>query len=103
MYRTVDKLVSRNILSTTLSIPKLCIPAEPREAVELALRKKEDEVKKIKKSGQGIIEKISSEIASTNGISVPTFRVIQGRTNTYSDISRIIENSSDTIYIGTTG
>ena len=102
MYRTVDKLVSRNILSTTLSIPKLCIPAEPREAVELALRKKEDEVKKIKKSGQGIIEKISSEIASTNGISVPTFRVVQGRTNTYSDISQIIENSSETIYIVTT-
>ncbi len=102
MYRTVDKLVSRNILSTTLSIPKLCIPAEPRKAVELALRKKEDEVKKIKKSGQGIIEKISSEIASTNGISVPTFRVIQGRANTYSDISQIIENSSETIYIATT-
>ena len=102
MYRTVDKLVNRNILSTTLSIPKLCIPAEPREALELALRKKEDEVKKIKKSGQDIIEKINSEITSSNGISVPTFRVVQGRTNTYSDIAQIIENSSETIYIVTT-
>lgn len=102
MYRTVDKLVNRNILSTTLSIPKLCIPAEPTEAFELALRKKEDEVKKIKKSGHQIIEKISSEITSTNGISVPTFRVVQGRANTYSDIAQIIENSSDTIYIVTT-
>jgi sugar-specific transcriptional regulator TrmB len=102
MYRTVDKLTSRNILSTTLSIPKLCIPVEPQEALELALRKKEDEVKKIKKSGQGIIKKISSEITITNGITVPTFRVVQGRTNTYSDIAQIIENSSNTIYIVTT-
>ena len=102
MYRTVDKLVNQNILSTTLSIPKLCIPAEPQEALELALRKKEDEVKKIKKSGQRIIEKISSKITSTDGISVPTFRVVQGRTNTYSDISQIIENSSNTVYIVTT-
>jgi sugar-specific transcriptional regulator TrmB len=102
MYRTVDKLVSRNILSTTLSIPKLCIPVDPKEAVKLALRKKEDEVKKIKKTGQGIVEKITSEITITNGITVPTFRVVQGRANIYSDIAQLIENSSGTIYIVTT-
>ncbi len=102
MYRTVDKLVSRNILSTTLSIPKLCIPVDPKEAVKLALRKKEDEVRKIKKSGHGIIEKITSEITITNGITVPTFRVVQGRANIYSDIAQMIENSSGTIYIVTT-
>jgi len=102
MYRTVDKLVSRNILSTTLSIPKLCIPADPKEALKLALRKKEEEVKKIKKSGNGIIEKINTEISITNGISVPTFRVIQGRANIYSDIAQIIEKSSSIVYIVTT-
>jgi len=101
-YRTVDKLVSRNILSTTLSIPKLCIPVEPKEALKLALRKKEDEVKKIKKSGQGIIKKIGSEITIVDGITVPTFRVVQGRANIYSDIAQIIENSSGIIYIVTT-
>ena len=101
-YRTVDKLVSRNILSTTLSIPKLCIPVEPKEALKLALRKKEDEVKKIKKSGQGIIKKISSEITIIDGVTVPTFRVVQGRANIYSDIAQIIENSSGIIYIVTT-
>ncbi len=101
-YRTVDKLVSRNILSTTLSIPKLCIPVEPKEALKLALRKKEDEVKKIKKSGQGIIKKISSEITIVDGITVPTFRVVQGRANIYSDIAQIIEDSSGIIYIVTT-
>ena len=101
-YRTVDKLVSRNILSTTLSIPKLCIPVAPKKALELALRKKEDEVKKIKKSGQGIIKKISSEITIVDGITVPTFRVVQGRANIYSDIAQIIENSTGPIYIVTT-
>ena len=101
MYRTVDKLVNRNILSTTLSIPKLCIPVEPKEALRLALRKKEDEVKKIKKSGQTIIDRITNEVSSTNGVSVPTFRVVQGRMNIYSDIAHIIENSSGIVYIVT--
>jgi sugar-specific transcriptional regulator TrmB len=102
MYRTVDRLVSKNILSTTLSIPKLCIPADPKDALKLALRKKEEEVRKIKNSGDVIIEKINSEIAVKNGISVPTFRVIQGRTNVYSDIAQIIEKSTDIVYIVTT-
>lgn len=102
MYRTVDKLVSRNIISTTLSSPKLCIAADPQDALKIALRKKEDEVNKIKKSGEAIIEKINSEITTKQGTNVPTFRVVQGRGNIYADIAQLIENSSDTVYISTT-
>jgi len=102
MYRTVDKLVNRNIISTTLSSPKLCIAAEPQEALKIALRKKEDEVNRIKKEGEAIIEKINNEITTKQGTNVPTFRVVQGRGNIYADIAQLIENSSGTTYISTT-
>ena len=102
MYRTVDKLVSRNIISTTLSSPKLCIAADPQDALKIALRKKEDEVNRIKKGGEAIIEKINNEITTKQGTNVPTFRVVQGRGNIYADIAQLIENSSDTVYISTT-
>jgi sugar-specific transcriptional regulator TrmB len=102
MYRTVDKLVSRNIISTTLSSPKLCIAAEPQDVLKIALRKKEDEVNRIKKDGEAIIEKINSEITTKQGTNVPTFRVVQGRGNIYADIAQLIENSSGIIYISTT-
>ena len=102
MYRTVDKLVSRNIISTTLSSPKLCIAAEPQDALKIALRKKEDEVNRIKKDGEAIIEKINREITTKQGANVPTFRVVQGRGNIYADIAQLIENSSGIIYISTT-
>ena len=102
MYRTVDKLVSRNIVSTTISSPKLCIASDPQEALKIALRKKEDEVNRIKKSGEAIIEKINKEITTNQVSSVPTFRIVQGRTNIYADIAQMIENSTDTIYIVTT-
>jgi len=102
MYRTVDKLVSRNIISTTLSSPKLCIAADPHDALKIALRKKEDEVNRIKKDGEAIIEKINSEITTKQGTNVPTFRVVQGRGNIYADIAQLIENSSGIIYISTT-
>jgi sugar-specific transcriptional regulator TrmB len=102
MYRTVDKLVSRNIISTTLSSPKLCIAADPHDALKIALGKKEDEVNKIKKSGEAIMDKINNEITTNQVSTVPTFRVVQGRQNIYADIAQLIENTTDVIYIATT-
>ena len=102
MYRTVDKLVSRNIISTTLSSPKLCIAAEPHQALKITLGKKEDEVNKIKKSGEAIIEKINNQITTNQSNSVPTFRVAQGRQNIYADIAQMIEETTDVLYIVTT-
>jgi len=102
MYRTVDKLVDRNIISTTLSSPKLCIAVEPEKALRFALEKKEEEIKKIKKSGEAIVDKINSEISTNQGTNIPTLRIIQGRANIYSDIAQMIENCTDTVFIATT-
>jgi len=102
MYRTVDKLVSRNIISTTLSSPKLCIATNPHDVLKIALGKKEDEINKIKKSGQAIMEKINNEITNNQITTVPTFRVVQGRQNIYSDIAQLIENTTNVLYIVTT-
>ncbi|NIP62912.1 MAG: TrmB family transcriptional regulator [Nitrosopumilaceae archaeon] len=102
MYRTVDKLVNMNIVSTTLSSPKLCIPVKPQEALKISLRKKEDEIKKIKKIGEEVVDRINDEISSNQTTNFPTFRVVQGKSNIFADIAQLIENSSDTVYIATT-
>jgi sugar-specific transcriptional regulator TrmB len=102
MYRIVDKLVSRKIISTTLSSPKLCIAVNPHDALKIALEKKEDEVNKIKKSAKVLIDKINNEITTNQVNEVPTFRVVQGRENIYTDIAKLIENTTDVIYIVTT-
>jgi len=102
MYRIVNKLLSRNIISTTLSSPKLCIAVDPHDALKIALKKKEDEVNKIKKSAKVIIDKINNEITTNQVNEVPTFRVVQGRENIYTDIAKLIENTTDVIYIVTT-
>jgi len=101
-YRTIDKMISTNILSTTFSSPKLCIPIEPEEALKLALRKKEEELDRIKKSGKKVIRDINDVFVSHHISSLPTFRVVQGRSNVYFDIEQLIENSSDVVYIATT-
>jgi len=103
MYRCIDKLVDRNFISTTLSSPKLCIAVEPEIALKLALERKESEIMKIKKSGEAIIEKITDiRYCPNQGTNLPTLRIIQGRTNIYSDIAQMIENCTDTLYLATT-
>jgi sugar-specific transcriptional regulator TrmB len=102
MYRTVDKLVDRNIISTTLSIPRFCIAIELEKALKIALEKKEKEILKIKKTGEAIVDKINSEISTYQETTIPTLRIVQGRDNIYSDIAQLIENCTDTVYIATT-
>ena len=103
MYRIIDKLVDRNIISTSLSNPKLCTAIEPENALKLGLEKKEEEIKKIKKSGKAIIEKITSiRYCPNQGTNIPTLRKVQGRANIYSDIGQMIENCFETVFIVTT-
>lgn len=78
------------------------LAADPHDALKIALGKKEDEVHKIKKSGEAIIEKINKEIATNQINSVPTFRIVQGRQNIYADIAQMIETTKDEVYIATT-
>ena len=102
MYRTINRLVDRNIVSTTLSSPRFCTAVEPEKALKIALEKKEGEIKKIKKSGKAIVDKINNEITINQGTNIPIFRIVQGRANIYSDIAQMIENCTDTVYIATT-
>lgn len=102
-YRSIDKLIDRKIVSTTLSSPKLCIPVEPENALKMALERKKSEIMKITKSTNDIIEKITSiRYCPSQGNLIPTLTTIQGRTNIYSDIAQMIENCNTTLFIVTT-
>ena len=102
-YRSVDKLVNKNIISTSFSNPKLCTAIEPENVFKIILERKKGEIDKIKKTEKEIIEKISGiRYCPNQGINTPTFRIIQGRTHIYSDIAQMIENCFETIFIATT-
>jgi len=102
MYRTIEKLINQNIVSSTFSKPKLCIAAEPEEVLKMIMQRKEDDLKKLKMTKVQVIKKIKEIIPIKNSKNVPTFHIIQGSTNIYSDIGKLIENSKNTVYIVTT-
>ena len=96
-YNQLDNVVYE--IQTTTKVPKM---GSPLKAVPIRLELSEDEVNKIKKSGEAIIDKINNEITTNQISTVPTFRVVQGRQNIYADIAQMIEETTDTIYIATT-
>jgi sugar-specific transcriptional regulator TrmB len=101
-YRTIDKLSSSGIVSISFSSPKLCIAADPDEILSLTLKKKEEEIFKIKKDGKKIIEKIKEVSSSDPKSNVPTFRIIQGLENIASQVERMLETTTDIVYFVTT-
>lgn len=102
IYRMVDKLSNTGIVAISFSSPKLCIAADPNEILSLTLRKKEEEVTKIKNDGKTLVEKIKQVTTSKNKSDVPTFRIIQGLDNISSQIELMLEATTDVVYFVTT-
>lgn len=101
-YRMIDKLSSSGIVSISFSSPKLCIVADPDEILSLVLRKKEEEIAKIKKDGKRLIEKIKERNTNDSKLNIPTFRIIQGLDNISSQVERMLEATTDVVYFVTT-
>lgn len=101
IYRKIDELVSEGFVSMTLSSPKLCIPSDPENSINLVLQKKKKDIERINKIKKDIIKKVNGIVSTPFGTSMPTFRVIQGLENVYSGISLALETAKDIVYIVT--
>ena len=82
-YRTIEKLLNQNIVSTTFSKPKLCVATKPEEVLKMILQRKEDELTLLKQSKEDVVKKINETVPTNNVTNMPTFHIVQGRTNIY--------------------
>jgi len=99
VYRIIDNLESYGFVSMTLSSPKICTPIDIKSALDLIIRKKEDEKIRIQKSKEKFLKKLESLSLSIMYQPQTTFRVIQGLSNIYSDIGKIIEKSNSVVFL----
>ncbi len=101
-YRTIEKLLNQNIVSTTFSKPKLCVATKPEEVLKMILQRKEDDLKLLKDTKVDVVKKIKEMVPANPKNSMPTFHIVQGRSNIYSNIGKLIENATDSVFIVTT-
>ena len=98
-YRALNKLRNMGVISTTFSNPTLCAAIAPTEALDIILERKQDEITTMKNLSQKIIQDISDVARNIDTTETSSFVIIQGRSNIYSRISKLLQKASGTVYI----
>jgi sugar-specific transcriptional regulator TrmB len=98
-YRALSRLRNMGVVTTTFSNPTLCSAIAPTEALETILERKQDEITTMKNLSQKIVDDISIIVRNTDIQEVSSFVIIQGRSNIYSRISKMLQKSAGTVYI----
>jgi sugar-specific transcriptional regulator TrmB len=98
-YRSLSKLRNLGVVSTTFSNPTLCSAIEPIEALNTILERKQDEIITMKSLSEKISQDISEIVRNCDMQELSSFLIIQGRSNVYSRISKILQKASGTVYI----
>ncbi|TBR06952.1 MAG: ArsR family transcriptional regulator [Candidatus Nitrosotenuis sp.] len=98
-YRSLSKLRNLGVVSTTFSNPTLCSAIEPIEALSTILERKQDEIVTMKSLSTKISQDISEIVRNCDMQEISSFIIIQGRSNIYSRIGKILQKASGTVYI----
>lgn len=101
-YRTIDKLLHLKIVSTTFSKPKLCIANKPEDVLKNILDTKVSQVEKIRNTKDYLINTIKETIPTNYKSNLPSFHIAQGTDHIYSEIEKLLENATSTVFIATT-
>ena len=101
-YRSLNKLRDMGLITTTFSNPTICESVSPAEALTTVIQKKEDEITTMQKLSRKIIQDLKDMNRPQQVSEVSSISIIQGRSNIYSRIGKLIQESSKTIYIVTT-
>ena len=101
-YRALNRLRNLGLVSTTFSNPTICKAIEPEDALTTIIQKKEDEIITMQKLAKKIVKDLKNISAEQNTTEVSSFSIIQGRSNIYARIGKLIQQAQNTIYIVTT-
>ncbi len=101
-YRSLEKLRSMGLITTTLTNPIICKPVEPQDALANIIQRKENEFITMQKIASKLSEDLKEITRKQPPVETATVSVIQGRHNIYSRIGKILQESDSTVYIVTT-
>lgn len=98
-YRALNRLRNMGVVTTTFSNPTLCSAVSPNEALGTIIERKQDEITTMKNLTQKIVEDIDVIVKETDVQEISSFIIIQGRSNIYSRISKLLQKATGVVYI----
>lgn len=103
IYRSLHRLQNLGLVSSTLSSPAMIQALQPEKALKTLIEHKEEQITCMYKILKKLSENITQFKRPEEEVSqIPSFYIIQGRSNVYYRIGKIIESSSGVVYIVTT-
>ncbi len=97
-YRSLNRLRNMGVVSTTFSNPTLCSAISPIEALGIILDRKQDELITMKNLSEKIVQDIVI-VKKTDMQEISSFVIIQGRSNIYSRISKLLQKATGVVYM----
>ena len=101
-YRSLHKLRNMDVISTTFSNPTMVTAVDPSKALTSVIQKKEDEIIILQKLARPLIENLKNYRKNMVPTYVPSLSIIQGRSNVYTRIGKLIQESTGKIFMVTT-
>ena len=101
-YRSLEKLRSLGLITTTMTNPIICKPIEPQEALTNIISRKENEFVTMQKLASKLAVDLKNITRKQPSNDTPTVSIIQGRHNVYSRIGKMLQESDGIVYIVTT-
>lgn len=101
-YRSLNKLKNLGIVTTTFSNPTICSAVEPNQALLTIIERKEDEITTMKNLAKKITENLHDITRNVEAQTISTLSIIQGRTNIYTRIGKLLQSAKETVYLVST-
>ena len=101
-YRSLNKLRNMGIVSTTFSNPTIVNAIEPSEALTSVIQKKEEEIIILQKLARNLVTELKNYEREEASTDVSSLSIIQGRSNIYTRIGKLIQESTNKIFLVTT-
>ena len=101
-YRSLNKLRDMGLITTTFSNPTICESISPAEALTTVIQRKEDDIVTMQKLASKIVKDLKDLNRPQQVSEASSISIIQGRSNIYSRIGKLIQESKKNIYIVTT-
>ncbi|MEM2160184.1 MAG: helix-turn-helix domain-containing protein [Candidatus Nitrosotenuis sp.] len=98
-YRALNRLRNMGVVSTTFSNPTLCSAIAPSEALSVILDRKQDELITMKNLSEKIVQDIDVIVRETDMQEISSFVIIQGRSNIYSRIGKLLQKATGVVYL----
>ena len=101
-YRSLNKLRNMGVVSTTFSNPTIVNAIEPSEALTSVIQKKEDEIIMLQKLARPLVDNLKNFEKEAVPTDLSSFSIVQGRSNIYTRIGKLIQDSTEKIFLVTT-